>query len=188
MDWTVMTLEILRDEIYQCDFCELRKNIKDEQPLPFKGDGKIMFVTPAPNFDNLSLGQHFSINEQYYFERVLKAADIDSYSLTSITKCSYDKDNKKNRTCKDLCATKYLLREIREIEPKVIVTMGKIPTCHFLKTPISKFKLSDYVHKIYEVDYNDTTYRVLPTYGMAYLMQQGRKKTDDFIAKLKEIG
>lgn len=178
------TLNVLREEISQCDFCELRKNIKEESPLPSKGEGKIMFVTPAPIFDNLSLGQHFSIDEQRYFELVLKAADIDKQDvcITSITKCSYNKDNKKNLTCKDLCATKFLLREIREIEPKVIVTMGKVPTCHFLNVPISRLKLSDYVHNIY-----DEEYRILPTYGMAYLMQQGGKVTDTLIDSLKEI-
>lgn len=184
------TLKILNEEISQCDFCDLRKNIKDEIPLSPKGGGKIMFVTPAPNFDNLFLGQHFSIDEQRYFDLMLKAAGIDKSDiyLTSITKCSYNKDNKKNLNCKDICATKFLLREIREIEPKIIVTMGKVPTCHFLNIPISRLKLKDYAHKVYQEEYSEEEYKILPTYGLAYLMQQGRKMTDEFIGRLKEIG
>lgn len=176
------TLKILNEEVSQCDYCDLRKNIKEELPLPLKGNGKIMFVTPAPAFDNLSLGQHFSIDEQRYFELILKASNIHDFCLTSITKCSYNKDNKKNLTCKDICATKFLLREIREIHPEVIVTMGKVPSCHFLKIPISRFKLSDHVHKFYKEEY-----KILPTYGMSYLMQNGMKTTQSLIDRLKEI-
>lgn len=179
-----MDLNIIKEEISQCSFCELRKNINDETPLVSKGSGKIMFVTPAPSFDNLYLGQHFSIDEQRYFELILKASNIsmNNVYVTSITKCSYNKDNKKNLSCKDLCATKFLLREINLIQPKFIVCLGKVPTCHFLKIPISRLKLADVVNKTYDCD----GIKVIPIYHMSYLLQNGRKMTDDMVAKIKE--
>jgi len=179
-----MELNILRSEITKCDFCDLRKNIKDETPLPSKGSGKIMFVTSAPQFENLSLGQHFSINEQRYFDLILKACKIDSNDiyLTSITKCSYNKDNKKTLTCKDLCATKFLLREIQLVEPKLIVCIGKVPACHFLQIPFSRLKLADVVNRTYDCD----GIKVIPVYNMSYLIQNGKKMTQDVIDCIKE--
>lgn len=143
-----------------------------------------MFVTSAPQLENLSLGQHFSISEQRYFDLILKACKIDikDIYLTSITKCSYNKDNKKTLTCKDLCATKFLLREIQLVNPKMIVCLGKVPACHFLHVPFSRLKLSDVVNRTY--DYEGIP--VIPVYNMSYLIQNGKKKTDDMIKSIKE--
>lgn len=178
-------LEILKEEIIACDYCSLRCNNLEEQPLPFRGNGNILFVTPPPSTECLLIERHFNVTEQRYFDLVLKAANIETNNITisSITKCHIEKINKENISNKDLCATKFLLREIWEIKPKVIVPIGKLPTAHFLKLSMSKLKMSHVINETYEYE----SIPVIPIPTMAHLIQRGRKETDKVIKQLNKI-
>lgn len=180
-----MDLEILEEEIRQCDFCNLIKNTNNNTPLVFHGSGKIMAVVQPPNDTNIYEEQHFSTNEKRYFELILKAAGIDEEDIyvTSIAKCPYGSDNKENKKCTELCSTKFLLREMRVVKPKVILSVGKIPTSYFLSTPLYKTSMSEVIGKIY--NYNDIP--VMPIYTMSYLIQNGKKKTDEVIEQLTKV-
>jgi DNA polymerase len=98
--------------------------------------------------------------------------------ISNIVHCRPTKNKgRANRPPKDTeiqACKKWIWKEIQEVGPKIIVTLGKIPTFSLLHQKLKKsFKLKDIVGDFFEVDYCSA--KIVPLYHPSYLMQHGKK-------------
>lgn len=183
------TLTILQDNIKKCELCDLCKTMPFS---PISGIGntyaKIMLVGEAPGEDESIaeepfVGQCGRLLDKMLIESGIQRSDI---YIANTVNCRPTHDNlgKKNRpptkqeinTCKT-----WLFQQINVIQPKVIFSLGKIPTSTILSLK-STITLTDYIGK--KFDFQGST--VIPLYHPSFLLQYGKKYTELTIKYLKE--
>lgn len=82
--------------------------------------------------------------------------DIFETTFLESVKC-YPKERKNLKKCSNNCK-KYMIKQLRILNPKIIIALGEFPTRNILNFKFNKF--SDVVGNIYEID----GYKVLPIY------------------------
>lgn len=112
-------------EIRNCKRCNLainRKNIVN-------GTGamnKIMFIGEAPGYYEDKVGVPFIGNSGKQLEEFMKACNFtraNNYYITNIVKCRPNKNNVPDKYSIAACMP-YLIKEIQEVKPKIIVLLG----------------------------------------------------------------
>jgi DNA polymerase len=186
-------LETLKKSIIKCDKCSLC----GELPLgPVFGIGKeksrIMLLGEAAGKDEAVLeepfvGQCGQLLDKMLFSAGLKRRDL---YITNVIKARPTKnDGRANRPPSDveIAACKgWLWKEIQLVQPKCIITLGKVPTYTLLRSQLKKsFKLGDSVGVEYVVDYCDS--RIFPSWHPSYLMLHGKKEVDSTVNLFKEL-
>lgn len=137
----------LNKEISSCKLCA---NIVATKSKPVRGVGdfqaKIIIVGLAPGKDGANLtGIPFTRDPSgELFNEMLSVAGLSRNQdifVTNLVKCNPRDTQSRNRTpCKDEisnCFT-YLKREIERINPRIIVTLGRLPTEFLLDLKIGK--------------------------------------------------
>lgn len=185
--------------IPSCTRCHLHKSMPDGcHPVP--GDGPL---TASMMIVGEALGEQESLLELPFqgmagrmLEKMLKVNEIDRRDIyiTNAVKCR-PTHIKWKKVCNrppfnieiEKCKS-WLYNEICVVRPKVIVTLGKIPTQVLLyKSKHMKkktFTLKNMTGQQYVIQYHDMmedikwTSIVIPCYHPSYLMQHGRKQVD----------
>ena len=159
-------------------------------------DAVIMLIGEAPGKDEVKLSKPFvgiagkNLNE---FLQVL-GLDRSEIFITNAIKYRLSKYNEKtgrfiNRPAKEheiKDNRKYLLEEIKIIEPNIIVTLGNVP----LKSIYCCEKSIGAVHgTVLLIDNDECTYKIFPLYHPASIIyNRGLKKVYfDDVLKLKDI-
>ena len=192
------SLEVLQEDIRDCKKCDLCKT------MPFKpvaGIGpkraSVMIVGEAPGEDESIAEEPFVGACGRFLNKMLREAGIEREEVyvANTVNCRPTVDNlgKRNRppsrseikTCQG-----WLFKQITEVQPKVIFTLGKIPTCSLLNLKATA-KLQDFIGKPYIVpfsieDLHDYAPIVIPTYHPSYLMVYGKKEYNIGIQTFKE--
>ena len=167
-------------ECIQCmDLCGTRKG----GVSGIGNSSELMILGEAPGADEDATGEPFVGRCGDLLTKMLSDCGIerDSTYITNVVKCRPTKNNKgkSNRppTSQEVDNCKrWLWNELKILKPKVILTLGKVPTGLLLKLK-KTFKLADYIEKEISLDYMDNTY-VVPCYHPSYLMQTGKHKMD----------
>ena len=117
-----------------CKSCELKST-----PVPPEGSGKLMFIGMHPGWDEHKKGIPFCGISGDYLRTLLEKLGFKKEDLyfTNVVKC-YVKGAPEVSLMKK-CG-RYLLQEIQEIQPKLIVLLGDLPLKYFF----NKSKLSPY--------------------------------------------
>jgi uracil-DNA glycosylase family 4 len=156
-------------------------------PVPGYGNpnAKIVLIGEALGHDEVLLGEPFMGLAGKYLNKMLAEAGLERHNLyiTNTVHCRPTKDDKGKanrppkgpeiKACKTWAAT-----EISEIEPKVVVTLGLIPTKAYIQRLRSTVKLDDIVGNQFVQD--GISY--LPNYHPAYLMGRRQDLTESAIA------
>jgi len=187
---------MLSDNIQSCKKCPLWSKMPDGC-LPVPGDGptdaKIMLVGEALGENEVDLQKPFVGLAGRLLDNILTKAGLvrDSLYITNTVKCRPFEGNKNRPPAKEeIEACKgWLWQELQLVKPKIIVTLGKVPTATLLHTVIGKNpKMKDVVGKEFRADYIDAVF--IPVYHPSFLQQHGRgylELTTEHFKKIKEL-
>ncbi len=192
-------MDKLREEIQACKACGLCKTMPFK-PVPGIGplNAKIMLIGEAPGEDESIIEEPFVGQAGKMLDRLLFEAGLNRKEIyiANLVNCR-PIDGKKNRapTVKEIKACKHwLIKQIELVKPKVIFTLGRLPTNHVLGLK-STAKLQDYIGVKFNrwvdmygiltigLDINHTI--VIPTYHPSFLMQYGKKEIAQAISVFK---
>ena len=136
-----LTMDELASTIRTCQKCELYQTRTKAVPGEGSYNSLVMFVGEAPGRDEDLQGIPFVGRAGQLLTRILQAIDIkrEDIFITNIVKCRPPGNRNPNQNEIDICLP-YLEGQIALINPKIIVTLGSVPTKCLLKneTPISK--------------------------------------------------
>ena len=196
------SLEILQDEIRGCQQCELWTTMPFN-PVPGIGPKRasVMIIGEAPGEDESIAEEPFVGACGRFLDTLLERAGIDRSEvyICNTVNCrpTVDGLGKKNRppTKKEISSCSgWLDKQILEVRPTVIFTLGKIPTCS-IRGLKSTIKLADYVgkwgyiypyHSHQNIHYSSLGYWHTANYHPSYLLQYGKDKTELAIKVFKE--
>lgn len=173
---------ILEEQIKNCQKCPLYLDMPFS-PVPGYGNkkAKIMLIGEAPGKDEAVMEEPFVGRcGKFLDKQLIEPAGLvrSELYISNLMKCSCRDGNKNRRpkrneirACRD-----WLSKEIDEINPKIIITLGELPVRYFGLLG----KLDNLVGYEHHIDNNGviSSYMVLPAFHPSYLLQYGRSKTE----------
>lgn len=191
-----MNIEKIHQDIKDCKNCHLYKYMPtDSKPVPGNGDpnSDLMFIGEA-------LGEDESITQIPFcglcgqlFNKILKAAGINRENcyVSNIVHCRPTVDNKgfKNRPPTDeeiKACKKWIWKEIKTVNPSIIITLGKVPTYTLLNGQLNKtFSILKIMGQEYKVSYHQA--KIIPVVHPSYLLQHGKSQIETVTEIFKKI-
>jgi len=164
--------ETLRGEVAACKRCALHKG--RTQTVFGVGDtaAKWLIIGEAPGAEEDRQGEPFVGRAGRLLNSMLQAIGLrrDEVYIANILKCR-PPDNRDPRPEEVACCEPYLRRQIRMINPKIILALGRVAAQNLLKidTPIGKMRGRRY-------EYPDPRVPVIVTYHPAYLLRSPKEK------------
>jgi DNA polymerase len=128
--------EILKEVAAQasvCTKCELQFSRKQAVPGEGPADAEIMFIGEGPGFHENEQGRPFVGAAGQFLDELLTGINLKRQQvyITNVVKCrppgNRDPQTEELEACSD-----YLERQIKAINPKVIVTLGRYSMARFL--------------------------------------------------------
>jgi DNA polymerase len=165
-----MDLKQLETIAASCNFCNLHEGRIN--PVFAKGDpnSKIMICGMVPAHDENAVGIPFVGRAGKLLDEILEDVEwsLDEVYITNIVKCFLPAGIPLEQEWVDSCLP-YLITQIGNIRPKVIITLGRDAACGLLgistKVPMGKIRKEN-IH-----DYGDI--KVIATYHPSYLIRGG---------------
>lgn len=122
-----MSLEDISLEIASCTKCLLYKNRRKAVAGEGSPKAKILFIGEGPGFNEDKVGRPFVGEAGQFLDELLDSIKIkrqDVY-ITNVVKCRPLNNRDPLEEEVDICSRNYLYRQIKEIKPKLIVTLGR---------------------------------------------------------------
>ncbi len=173
------------DTIKDCTKCPIRSKCNQVVVGIGSTTARLFFVGEGSSPEDDLMGEPFSGLPGQLLYKLLDKAGLnkDEIYFTNLVKCTTPALTKLViQTCKG-----WLWKELQVIQPKAVVTLGKLPTQTLLKLK-SNFKLSDVVGQTHKVEYMGAI--IVPWYNPNYLLNRGaglEKETIGVFNKLKEL-
>jgi len=196
-----VSLDLLCAEMGKCDKCRLSPSrCKNNMVVMPNGSTRanIMLVGEAPGKNEDECGDPFVGLCGQLLTKLLEEVGVERKNLfiTNVVKCR-PFDNNRNRQPDweievDTCKT-WLAKEIRELNPKVVVALGKVPTRLLTLQDDFKFQMRDFF-KVNVVHYEawKKDMKIVAAWHPSYLLRKGEKEREEFKECLKlamkEIG
>jgi uracil-DNA glycosylase family 4 len=166
--------------VSDCSRCNLKEMCNNVVAGYGEGNKKIFFVAENPESGEDIEGTPFIDRGGYFFRYLLTKYNINNFWLTYAVKCKSSKILKRNiQTCKD-----WLIEEIKEYKPRVLCSLGVIPTKLFLKFS----SIGDVAGKTYRVP--ELNFQLCPYYSLNYIASKGKifqEQTSAWLKIVKEI-
>jgi uracil-DNA glycosylase len=168
----LLSLDAVRAELGDCQRCKLaqgRRNIVFGQGNPA---ARLLFVGEAPGADEDIQGLAFVGKAGQLLTRIIEAIDLkrEDVFIANILKCR-PPENRNPEPDEILACHPFLESQIRAINPRVIVALGKFSAQWLLKTaePITRLRgrMGEY-----------QGVKVMPTYHPAYLLRNPGAKRE----------
>lgn len=160
------SLEVIRKDLGECQRCKLGKTRKNLVFGVGNHKARLVFVGEGPGADEDLKGEPFVGKAGQVLNRIITAMGLkrEDVYICNVVKCRPPGNRDPEQDEIEACS-QFLLRQLRSINPEVIVTLGK-PTSHTLlgcKEPISKLrgKFRDF-HGI----------PLMPTYHPSFLLRK----------------
>lgn len=130
-----LTMEELAEKIRDCQKCPLSQTRKKAVPGEGSHNSVVMFAGEAPGGDEDREGLPFIGRAGQLFTRILQSVQIERKDvfITNIVKCRPPQNRNPNKSEIEICLP-YLESQIALINPKIIVTLGSVPTKCLLNT------------------------------------------------------
>ena len=130
-----LTMEELAEKIRDCQKCPLSQTRKKAVPGEGSHNSVVMFVGEAPGGDEDREGLPFIGRAGQLFTRILQSVQIERKDvfITNIVKCRPPQNRNPNKSEIEICLP-YLESQIAVINPRIIVTLGSVPTKCLLNT------------------------------------------------------
>jgi uracil-DNA glycosylase family 4 len=167
-----------------CTKCSLRGGCERVVPGSGSANAKIMFVADYPTSEDELYGEPIVGRPGILLEQLLSEADIEKRNtyITYAVKCRTPKNRIPKvgeiKTCKS-----WLWQEMQVIQPKVIITLGKIPTELLLKK--KKIKMADLAGNFYVLDYFPA--ELFVCYHPSYLLRRDGQLNATVVEWFKQI-
>jgi DNA polymerase len=158
-------LRILVEQVLACRKCPLAETRTLAVPGEGNSSAALMFVGEGPGHDEDIQGRPFVGRAGQLLTKIINAMGFqrEDVYITNMVKCrppnNRNPDNHEIDQCQD-----YLWEQIRLIQPRVIVTLGNVPTQYFLGTRSGITSLRGKFH-------DKPDYRVMPTFHPSYLVR-----------------
>jgi len=171
----------------RCQKCELYKTRKNIVLGSGSISSRIIFIGEAPGFHEDRVGKPFVGKAGKIFDNMLSTINLNRNQiyLTNIVKCRPPKN--RNPTDEEISTcSKYLDIEIRNIQPKIIIPMGKFATQYILQKNDINFES---MFKSRGVSIKTRDYIIYPIYHPAALIYNNDLKSvmKDDMKRIKEI-
>ncbi|NOR14267.1 MAG: uracil-DNA glycosylase [Candidatus Aminicenantes bacterium] len=158
-------LKALEERVLGCLKCPLAKTRTQAVPGEGNAAAALMFVGEGPGHDEDVQGRPFVGRAGQLLTKIINAMGfqrMDVY-ITNMVKCRPPNNRNPNSQEIELCQD-YLFEQIEMIQPRVIVTLGNVPTQYFLKTRSGITSLRGKFH-------DSPKYRIMPTFHPSYLIR-----------------
>jgi DNA polymerase len=171
-------MDVIEAEVKACRKCELWKGRRN--PVPGEGslNATIMFIGEAPGYWEDVKGRPFVGAAGKLLEEMLSKIGLsrsDVY-IANVLKCR-PPNNRDPRPSEVQACTPYLDRQIRVIEPKLIVTLGRHSTSHVLpKAELNEGGITRLRGRVYEAELLGLKIRVIPAYHPAAALYNPKYK------------
>ncbi len=158
-------LKALEERVLGCLKCPLAKTRIQAVPGEGNAAAALMFVGEGPGHDEDVQGRPFVGRAGQLLTKIINAMGFqrtDVY-ITNMVKCRPPNNRNPNSQEIEICQD-YLFEQIEMIQPRVIVTLGNVPTQYFLKTRSGITSLRGKFHDFPQ-------YRIMPTFHPSYLIR-----------------
>ncbi|MBM3284368.1 MAG: uracil-DNA glycosylase [Candidatus Aminicenantes bacterium] len=164
------TLLSLHEKILNCRLCPLAGSRTRAVPGEGDFDTDLMFVGEAPGADEDAQGRPFVGRAGQLLTKIIEAMQFrrEEVFITNVVKCRPPENRTPFPEEIEKCRG-YLLGQIEAIQPKVIVTLGKVATEFFVPLEASMANLRG---KFYE----SGKILVMPTYHPSYVLRNEGNK------------
>lgn len=174
---------MISQEIVACQKCSLRLGCN--QPVAGVGNlqAKIFIVGESASKEDDLMQEPFSDQGGQLLNKWLETSGLDRADvyITHLLKCMADKPLSKLAI--DSCKN-WLWKEIKEVKPTIIVTLGILPARLLLKLK-STTPMSEVAGVFHDVLYSDAI--IVPWYHPNYVLNQGKKLEEQSIRLFKQI-
>jgi DNA polymerase len=161
----------LDDIIRNCQKCSLAETRTKAVPGEGNLNAELMFIGEAPGRDEDLQGRPFVGKAGKLLTKIIHAMKFqrDEVYITNIVKCR--PPGNRNPQGNEIASCKgYLLAQIEAIDPKVIVTLGKVAASFFINSSLGMTALRGDFY-----DFGDI--KVMPTFHPSYLIRnEGNRK------------
>jgi uracil-DNA glycosylase family 4 len=163
-----------------CQMCPLsklgRKNVVFGRGNPYS---KVIFIGEAPGESEDIKGKPFIGRSGQLLTKVFKLVGIneDDIFITNIVKCRPPNNRQPTTDEISICSKILLEKEIEIVDPKIICTLGAIPTKFFLKDDNLK------ITKIQGQLFKTNLRTIMPLFHPSYILRN-RSKANDWINAL----
>ncbi len=126
-------LEDIDRRVLACTLCDLHKFRTRAVPGEGNWEAELMFIGEGPGRDEDLQGRPFVGRAGQLLRKIIAAMTFreDEVYITNMVKCRPPENRVPHDNEIEACS-RYLIRQIELIRPKVIVTLGKTPTDHFV--------------------------------------------------------
>ncbi|MGH2621353.1 MAG: uracil-DNA glycosylase family protein [Anaerolineales bacterium] len=126
-------LKAVADEVMVCTDCKLHASRKVAVPGEGPANAELMFIGEGPGFHENEQGRPFVGAAGSFLEELLASIGMkrDQVYITNIVKCRPPGNRDPQAQEIEACSG-YLDRQIRSINPKVIVTLGRFSMARFI--------------------------------------------------------
>jgi len=126
-------LEEIDDQVRVCKLCVLHKFRTKAVPGEGNRSAELMFIGEGPGRDEDMQGRPFVGRAGQLLRKIIAAMTFreDEVYITNMVKCRPPDNRVPHHEEMESCSP-YLIRQIELIRPRVIVTLGKTPTDHFV--------------------------------------------------------
>ncbi len=162
----------LIEAIHACEACELSQNCTQKVPGVGSREANLMIIGEGPGHDEDIRGEPFVGRSGQLLDRMLAAIGIarEQVYITNIVKCR-PPNNRDPRPEEALKCRAFLEAQIRHIEPRVILSVGRVSAHNLLGTTAPVGKLIRQLHTL-----PGTDIPVKVTYHPAYLLRNPSAK------------
>ncbi|MFW6131923.1 MAG: uracil-DNA glycosylase [Candidatus Aminicenantaceae bacterium] len=160
----------LKKRILNCQRCALARTRKNAVPGEGNIDTDLMFVGEAPGGDEDIQGKPFVGKAGQLLTRIINAMTFERKDIyiTNIIKCRPPHNRNPYSEEIDKCKG-YLLKQIDMINPKVIVTLGKVASDFFIRSTKGMTSLRGEFYDFGNI-------KVMPTFHPSYLVRNPGNK------------
>ncbi len=123
----------IEERIRACQKCPLALTRTKAVPGEGSANADLMFIGEAPGRDEDLAGRPFVGRAGQLLTKIIQAMNYrrEDVYITNIVKCRPPNNREPNRGETEECKT-YLFEQIASIKPKIIVTLGNVPTQFFI--------------------------------------------------------
>jgi len=128
-----LELKLVADQVMVCTDCKLHASRKLAVPGEGPANAELMFIGEGPGFHENEQGRPFVGAAGGFLEELLASIGMkrDQVYITNIVKCRPPGNRDPQAQEIEACSA-YLDRQIRTINPKVVVTLGRFSMARFI--------------------------------------------------------
>ena len=168
------TLDELRAVMDAYDGCVLKKRATQLCFADGNPEAQIMMVGEGPGAEEDRLGKPFVGRAGQLLDRMLAAIGLDRTKVFIVNMVPWRPPGNREPTPEELAlCTPFVFRQIELVRPKILVTLGNVPTQNLFGT---KSGITRMRGQWRDITINSLTLPTLPTLHPAYLLRQPAAK------------